>query len=81
MFGPQEIREADDRMGARIVELAGLNDDLMKMLFEIKSQPATVLAVRMVLDANMEIINKQAVIGSAKSTLIEAIVSQIDNQS
>ena len=75
MFGPKEIREADDRMGARIVELAGLNDDLMKMLFEIKSQPATVLAVRMVLDANMEIINKQAVIGSAKSTLIEAILS------
>ena len=75
MFGPQEIREADDRMSVRIVELAGLNDDLMKMLFEIKSQPATVLAVRMVLDANMEIINKQAVIGSAKSTLIEAILS------
>ena len=81
MFGPQEIREADDRMGARIVELAGMNDDLMKMLIEIKSQPATVLAVRMILEANMEIINKQAVIGSAKSTLIEAIVSQIDNQS
>ena len=75
MFGPQEIREADDRMGARIVELAGLNDDLMKMLFEIKSQPATVLAVRMILDANMEIINKQAVIGSAKSTLIETMLS------
>ena len=81
MFGPQEIREADDRMGARIVELAGMNDDLMKMLIEIKSQPATVLAVRMILEANMEIINKQAVIGSAKSTLIEAILSQIDNQS
>ena len=81
MFGPQEIREADDRMGARIVELAGLNDDLMKMLFEIKSQPATVLAVRMVLDANMEIINKQAVIGSAKSTLIESMITQFNNQS
>ena len=81
MFGSQEIREADDRMSARIVELAGLNDDLMKMLIEIKSQPAIVLAVRMILEANMEIINKQAVIGSAKSTLIEAILSQIDNQS
>lgn len=81
MFGPQEIREADTRMGARIVELACMNDNLMKMLIETKSQPATVMAVRMVLDASMEIINKQAVIGSAKTTLIETMLSQIDNQS
>ena len=81
MFGPKEIREADDRMNAKIVELAVLNDGLMKTLIEIGSQPALLLAVRIVLDANMEIISKQATIGSAKSTLIEAIVSQIDIQS
>ena len=80
MFVPKEIREADDRMNAKIVELAVLNDGLMKTLIEIGSQPALLLAVRTVLDENMEIISKHATIGSAKSTLIEAIVSPIDNQ-